>query len=635
MKQKISNKKEAGEKSKTTTPAAVETKQVNPEVIQNIELSMIACSPFNPRKYRTEEDLEELTKSIVNFGIIQPVTLRKKGEGYEIVCGERRYRASLMAERATIPAIIKEYSDAEAMEICILENLQRRDINPVEEALSFGKLMEVRGYSIEDLVKQFGKTDKYIRSRLQLRNLIDEVSELLVREEITLGVALELAKFCPDIQKDVYREHLSGENHYSWKNLQTKDFRKMLESKYSTDLSKYEFDRSECKGCRFNSSVYDLFADGNCGNCQNMECLRQKQAEFVASEATKLLNERKNANVGICVAPNSFASAEVVENLIDTGCEIYEMQASRLPEEPKKPEPEQFETETGYREAEASYESRMLQYRAHSAQIETMVEQGKAQLLVDVSKRKPELCYRIVPEKETDLHKNEEDTVDKLRKQDLRNKEIAIEKGVEEVRRFVRENAIPAKDFSAREQELLYFIMFAFLRRENYGKFGIEDGQAISDEKKMELVAFRSVEQENALHRDFIIYALSQTSGDCLKSKLLLEFAAIHFPDKVMEIKQQCNETYRKKHERIEERIRELQPYNSENAAATAIEPEKQPAEPVPAPEPVVPEGEETFDNPDTDDIPVYPGLPEQAEIGEIPDDDGEIMEAVYEEFAA
>ena len=194
----------------------------------------------------------------------------------------------------------------------------------------------------------------------------------------------------------------------------------------------HPFDRSDCKGCRFNSSLYDLFADGNCGNCQNMECLRRKQAEFVASEATRLLNERKNVNVGICIAPNSFASAEALNNLMDTGCEIYEIQASRLPEEPQKPEAEDFESETEYREAEASYESRLLQYRTHSEQIEAMLEQGRAQLMVDVGRRKPELCYRIIPESETNLPEKKDDTVEKLHRRDARNKEIAIERGVEE-----------------------------------------------------------------------------------------------------------------------------------------------------------------------------------------------------------
>jgi ParB family chromosome partitioning protein len=325
MKQKKSDKKQAG----TVEIPAAETGQANPGVIQHIDLSMIACSPFNLRKYRPEEELEELKTSIMSFGIIQSVTLRLKESGYEIVCGERCYRASLMAGLFTVPVIIRDCSDAEAMEICILENLQRRDINPVEEALSFGKLMEVRGYSIEDLVKQFGKVDKYIRSHLQLRNLTDQISELLAREEITLAIALEVARFCPDIQQDVYENHLSADDSYSWKHLPAKDFRRVLENKYSTDLSKYEFDRSDCKGCRFNSSIYDLFADGNCGNCQNMECMRYKQAEYMTTEATRMLNERKNVNVGICVAPNSFASEEVVGNLIDTGCEIYEMQAGR------------------------------------------------------------------------------------------------------------------------------------------------------------------------------------------------------------------------------------------------------------------------------------------------------------------
>jgi ParB family chromosome partitioning protein len=91
---------------------------------------------------------------------------------------------------------------------------------------------------------------------LQLRNLVEDVAELLVREEITLGIALELARFCPDIQKEVYREHLSAGDSYSWKQLQTKDFRKMLENGYSTDLSNYAFDKSDCIRCIHSFTEY-------------------------------------------------------------------------------------------------------------------------------------------------------------------------------------------------------------------------------------------------------------------------------------------------------------------------------------------------------------------------------------------
>jgi ParB family chromosome partitioning protein len=281
-----------------------------------------------------------LTQSIVNYGIIQPITVRKKGDKYEIVCGERRYHASVKANLDTVPAIVKTYSDEEAMEICILENLQRRDINPVEEALSFGKLMEVRNYSIDDLVKQFGKTDKYIRSRLQLRNLTENIADLLVKEEITLAVALELARYCHDIQHHVYENHLSKEDDYSWKNLTAKEFSRLLENGYSADLSNYDFDKDDCKGCRSNSSLFDLFADGNGGYCQDMGCLRHKQAEYVSNETTKMLIQ--NPNIAVCLAPNSYASAEIVDNLADTGCDIYENEEIISVECEKVPNSETF-----------------------------------------------------------------------------------------------------------------------------------------------------------------------------------------------------------------------------------------------------------------------------------------------------
>ena len=638
MGQKKPNKKNAGKENNRKTPVMVETGQIqtSPEIIQNIELSMIVCNSFNPRKYRAEEDLRELARSIVNFGIIQPVTLRKKEGRYEIVCGERRYHASVQAGLSNIPAIIKEYSDEEAMEICILENLQRRDINPIEEAVSFGKLMEVRKYSIDDLVKQFGKTDKYIHSRLQLRNLTEEIADLLVGEELSLAVALELARFCPEIQRDVYEKHLSEDGSYSWKRLQAKEFRKMLENGYSADLSKYEFDKDDCKNCPFNSSCFDLFADGSGGYCQNMECLRYKQAEYIASETTRMLNE--NPNIGICVAPNSFAAAEVVNNLSDTGYEIYEMYANPLPVEPHKPLPEYFESEIEYRDAEVSYETDLQQYRLHSVQIEEMIEMGKAQLMVDVSKRKPELCYRLVSETE-DQPQEEENSIEKFRRQDKRNREIAIEKGVEEVKSLVRENIIPDSAFQTVEENMIFYIMLSSLRGENYGKFDIKSPGMLTDEEKDTITASLTEEQKNVIRRDFIIKHLSNTFSDRRQSHILIEFAALHFPKKVAEIKQRHNEVYKKRNIRIEDKIRALQPVlASPKAEETGSLQEEQTVETVPIIEP----GEtgyegtsypETFDEPDMNDIPLYPGLPEQANIGDIPEE--EYLDAIFEKDAA
>ncbi|MDR1155633.1 MAG: hypothetical protein LBL04_13080 [Bacteroidales bacterium] len=375
----------------------------------------------------------------------------------------------------------------------------------------------------------------------------------------------------------------------------------MLEGRYSTDLSGYGFDKADCKGCPFNSSVYDLFADGSCGNCQNMECLRYKQGGYMAAEAARLLDERKNA--AVCIAPDSFASAEVVGNLIDTGYEIYEMVDSRLPVEPHRPTEEDFASEAEYQEAEASYRLSMSHYESDSARIEAMVQQGRAQLLVDVSHRKPELCYRIVPEIETvNGQPTEEDTVEKLHGQDSRNREIAIEKAVEDVKLLVRESIIPDTEFQQAEEELVYYIMLSALRKENYGKLGFDTQVPLTDEEKAGVTASLTGEHKNAIRRDFIIKHLSDTCGVRRQSYLLLEFASLHFPQKVNQIKEQYNEQYKKRHIRIEERIRELQPYSSENA-------EEQPSEPAPTAEPAV------------------------TEIGDIPEEDGDIPEAVYAEI--
>jgi ParB family chromosome partitioning protein len=178
-------------------------------------------------------------------------------------------------------------------------------------------------------------------------------------------------------------------------------------------------------------------------------------------------------------------------------------------------------------------------------------------------------------------------------------------------------------DFQPLEEELLYYVMLSFTRKENFTKLGVDNRYSLSDGEKAGIISSLTAEQKSLIKRDFIVKHLSDTSGNCEQSQLLLEFAALHFPDKVKEIKEQYNEAYRKKHIRIEERIRELQPYSNENA------------KPVPAMESAVPESEETFDESGTEDIPVYPGLPEHATVGEIPEEDEQAFGTVYEETAA
>ena len=527
------------------------------------------------------------------------------------------------------------------MKICILENLQRRDINPVEEAVSFGKLMEVRKYSIDDLVRQFGKTDKYIRSRLQLRNLTGEVSDLLIKEEITLAIALEMARYSHDIQKHVYDNHLSQDKDdtYSWKGLSAKEFTRLLENGYSADLSQYEFDKGDCQICASNSSQFDLFADKNRGYCQNLPCLQFKQGEYLALAATKMINE--NPNIGICVAPNSFASAEVVDNLSDTGCEIYEMVGTPLPVEPSKPLPQEFDSEDEYKKAETNYETSLELYKLESERIDTMVAQGTAQLLVDVSQRTPQLCYRVVSEAESLTENKEVDTVEKLRKQDERNKEIAFERGLDDTRKLVRTGTFPNTELKEFETKMLFYCMLGFLRKENYAAFGFDTEALPTDDEKMAVIASLTDEQKHIIQRDFIIKHLSDTSGIRQQSHLLMEFAKLYFPKEVKKIQNTHVENYTKKHLSIEARILAIQPTGSTKAieAAKTAEPVVAAEEPVAV---IVPQADDcmgtfaevididheevnegdTFHEPEEVSIVVYPGIPQHVRIGEVSEEE-------------
>jgi ParB family chromosome partitioning protein len=622
----------------------VETGVGNQEIIQNIPLSMIVCNPYNPRKYRPEEDLRELSKSIVNFGIIQPVTVRPKGEDkYEIVCGERRYRSSLLAELATIPSIVKSYSDEEAMEITILENLQRKDISPVEEAVSFSRLMDLRGYTIEDLVNQFGKSDKYIRSRLQLRNLTEEIADLIIRDEITLGIGLELSRFCSDIQQNVYREHLTEDNNSSWKHLSAAEFHNRMESGYSTDLSKYEFDKTDCKVCPFNSSKYDLFLDGNCGSCQHVTCLRYKQSEYMAYEALQLVESGKN--IGVCVPPHSIASADVVGHLSNEGCDVFEITPERYPVKPVEPVMETYRTKKEFKEAQKSYMDILQQYDNRVSEINHLAAEGKIQLLVDVSNLKPELCYRTVIEAVE--QEQGEDPIEKLRKQDERNREIAVENAVEDVKHFIREKEIPDREFQALEEELIYYLMLACLRKENYQKLGFDDNDVLTDEQKASVISTLTDAQKNVIRRDFIVKNLSTTVGTGKQSFLLLDFSFLHFPETTADIKLRHSEIFKTRHERIEDKIRQLTPVEKKQRFEEAVVvTEEKPVLQLPAPETtddmtddmtegtaevtaeitaenevVIPDSV-PFEDADLDDIPLCPELPLNVIIGEIPENE-------------
>lgn len=160
-----------------------------------IPIESVAPNPDQPRRHFKDEDLTDLAASIREKGILQPLIVRPspRGEpGYQIVAGERRWRAAQIAQLHEVPVIIRDYSDAEMLEIAIIENVQRADLNPIEEAMGYRQLMDKFGHTQERLGEALGKSRSYIANLLRLLQLPDDVMALVQEGKLTAGHARAL-----------------------------------------------------------------------------------------------------------------------------------------------------------------------------------------------------------------------------------------------------------------------------------------------------------------------------------------------------------------------------------------------------------------------------------------------------------
>jgi ParB family chromosome partitioning protein len=170
--------------------------------VQQVAVDRIAPNPFQPRKDFTDEALAELTESIRAQGVLQPLVVRRRGEGWELIAGERRWRAAQRAGLATVPVIEREVTDTEALELALIENLQRENLNPIEEALGFRQLIEQFHLRQEDAAAKVGKSRVAVANTLRLLKLPEEVQALVRKGQLSAGHAKAiLALEAPEQQK--------------------------------------------------------------------------------------------------------------------------------------------------------------------------------------------------------------------------------------------------------------------------------------------------------------------------------------------------------------------------------------------------------------------------------------------------
>lgn len=291
---------------KSTPRKKTEKKEVVKEVVKEVikevkvpvqgdtmmKISDIEPNREQPRKNFDKDALQELADSIKQFGIIQPIVVQKKDDYYEIIAGERRWRAAKIAKLKEVPVIIKEYSDREVMEIALIENIQRKDLNPIEEALAYKSLIDEYSLKQEELAKRVSKSRTAIANSMRLLKLTEHVQNMLINNEISMGHARALlALEQEDLQTEAAKTIVS-------KGLSVRDTEKLVKSILNPKQVKLPIPSTE-------SAIYDSIANK----------LREKMGTKVS------INHKKNGKGKIEI---EYYSQEELERLIEMFDDIKE-----------------------------------------------------------------------------------------------------------------------------------------------------------------------------------------------------------------------------------------------------------------------------------------------------------------------
>lgn len=184
------------------------------EVVQEVAINQLRPNPYQPRKLFQKEAIDELKESILQHGILQPLIVRESIKGFEIVVGERRYRAAKKANLEKVPVVVRELSDQQMMEMAILENLQREDLTPIEEATAYQMLIERLDLTQEQLAKRLGKSRPHIANHIRLLSLPAEIQQHISDGIISMGhgralLGLRKKEHLSSLVKKVVKEHIN------------------------------------------------------------------------------------------------------------------------------------------------------------------------------------------------------------------------------------------------------------------------------------------------------------------------------------------------------------------------------------------------------------------------------------------
>lgn len=496
-----------------------------------LDITSIGINPMNPRKTFDPRALGELSESIKVVGVLQPITVRpipteEHGEKYQLVCGERRWRAAAMAGLKEIPAIIRELTDDEAVDVAITENLQRKDVSPLEEADAFKYLLD-KGQSIADLCGRFGKSEFYVRGRMKLLAISDDFRKMLDAGEISISQAMEIAKFDADIQGKMYEQHFAQQCWNSWHDLNAKSLYQRVVQSYTKILDRYKFDKSECDTCPNCSKNFSLFAGGDGEvTCQNDSCLQRKKREYELGIALKLQKQHPEAD-------------------------FYTMHKDC----PKKAELEKQGHEVKIWPGWPNRIGAVV-----TKELRSKVENGTARLAIWLYSDDPYFGY--IEMNGACIQSEADSTIKDLQNKDKRNKELEEEKTVSEVRDTIKKmdiETLSAGELTAYESQLTLFILVRNLNKEQQEKLGTVQHYSMSDEEAWNTVMNVTPEQIAYIHRCNILNQVGDHFRRNFKTDLFFDWVNSRDKSIIPEVELKYREVYLRRKEKIDARIAEIE----------------------------------------------------------------------------
>ena len=221
--------------------------EASKDEIVEINLDTLRQNPYQPRKIFDEEALQELSDSIKEYGVFQPIIVKKSIKGYDIIAGERRVKASKLAGKKTIPAIIRDFTDEQMMQIALLENLQRENLTAIEEANAYNEIIKSLNITQEELAKKLGKSRSHITNMIGLLKLPMEVQDMILKNEISMGHSRVLSKLenkedILNIADKIIKENLSVRDLENYVN---SDYKRNNEIKRKPQESNKEYEYKE------------------------------------------------------------------------------------------------------------------------------------------------------------------------------------------------------------------------------------------------------------------------------------------------------------------------------------------------------------------------------------------------------